>query len=162
MLKTIFTFAVMLYAAVVFAAVDVNKATAAELDGIKGIGPSISGKILEERKNGSFKDWTDLIKRVKGVGEGSAAKFSSQGLTVGGSAYKMAADSAAASAANSSDTPASAAVDRSSAKAAAKLKADEVKAQKATVENAKTDVKMNQDPKANLARPTSAASAAKP
>ena len=45
-----------LFAAAAFAAVDVNKATQAELEAVKGIGPVISGKILEERKKGSFKD----------------------------------------------------------------------------------------------------------
>ncbi len=89
MLKKILAALVMMYAAVSFAAVDVNKATAAELDAIKGIGPAISAKILDEKKKGgSFKDWDDLIKRVKGVGEGNAVKFSSEGLTVGGESYK--------------------------------------------------------------------------
>ncbi|WP_335622397.1 hypothetical protein [Acidovorax carolinensis] len=40
MLKKILALVAMLYAAASFAAVDVNKATAAELDGIKGIGPA--------------------------------------------------------------------------------------------------------------------------
>ena len=76
MLKKILAMLAMLYAAATFAAVDVNKATAAELDGIKGIGPAISSKIVDERKKGNFKDWSDFIERVKGVGEGNAAKFS--------------------------------------------------------------------------------------
>jgi competence protein ComEA len=88
MLKKILTIVAMMYAAVCFAAVDVNKATAAELDSIKGIGPSISTKILDERKKGNFKDWNDLVDRVKGVGEGNAAKFSTEGLTVNGSTFK--------------------------------------------------------------------------
>jgi competence protein ComEA len=87
MLKKVLAFVVMMYAAMAFAAVDVNKATAAELDGIKGIGPGISGKILDERKKGPFKDWNDLITRVNGVGEANAAKFSAEGMTVGGSAF---------------------------------------------------------------------------
>jgi competence protein ComEA len=91
MLKKILAVVAMLYAAVCFAAVDVNKATAAELDGIKGIGPGISTKILDERKKGNFKDWTDLVDRVKGLGEGNAAKFSTEGLTVNGAAFKGAA-----------------------------------------------------------------------
>ena len=91
MLKKILVLIAMLYAAVCFAAVDVNKASAAELDSIKGIGPAISTKILDERKKGNFKDWNDFIERVKGVGEGNAAKFSTEGLTVGGAAYKGAA-----------------------------------------------------------------------
>jgi competence protein ComEA len=83
---------VMLCAAASFAAVvDVNKATAAELDSIKGIGPGISSKILDERKNGNFKDWQDFIGRVKGVGETSAAKFSTEGLRVNGKTFKAAA-----------------------------------------------------------------------
>ena len=88
MLKKILTIVAMMYAAVCFAAVDVNKATAAELDSIKGIGPSISTKILDERKKGNFKDWNDFVERVKGVGEGNAAKFSTEGLTVNGSTFK--------------------------------------------------------------------------
>ncbi len=91
MLKKILAIVAMLYAFAAFAAVDVNKANAAELDSIKGIGPAVSGKILDERKKGSFKDWEDFITRVKGVGETNAAKFSSEGLTVNGSAFKGAA-----------------------------------------------------------------------
>ena len=88
MLKKILAIVAMLYAAASFAAVDVNKATAAELDSVKGIGPSISTKILDERKKGSFKDWQDFIERVKGIGEGNAARFSAEGLTVNGSDFK--------------------------------------------------------------------------
>jgi competence protein ComEA len=91
MWKKILAILVMLYAAVAFAAVDVNKANAAELDSVKGIGPAISTRIIEERKNGPFKDWQDFISRVKGVGEKSAAKLSADGLTVNGAAFKDAA-----------------------------------------------------------------------
>ena len=66
-----------------FAQVDVNKADQAALDGVKGIGPSISKKIIDERKKGGdFKDWPDLEKRVKGIGAKNAVKFSQAGLTV--------------------------------------------------------------------------------
>jgi competence protein ComEA len=92
-------------AAVAFAAVDVNKATQADLDGIKGIGPGIAGKILEERKKGSFKDWNDLIERVKGIGEANAAKFSAEGMTVNGAGFKGVA-AAPAAAAKKDDKPA--------------------------------------------------------
>src|SRR5664279_4616182 len=88
MLKKILALVAMLYAAACFAAVDVNKASAAELDSIKCIGPAISTKILDERKKGNFKDWPDFIERVKGVGEGNAAKFSTEGLTVNGATFK--------------------------------------------------------------------------
>ena len=91
MLKKILALVAMLYAAATFAAVDVNKATAADLDGVKGIGPAISGKIIDERKKGNFKDWNDFITRVQGVGEGNAAKFSAEGLTVNGAGFSGAA-----------------------------------------------------------------------
>ena len=87
MLKKILTVFTLLYAAATFAAVDANQASAAELDSIKGIGRGLSGKILDERKKGAFKDWNDLITRVNGVGATSAAKYSAQGLTVNGSGF---------------------------------------------------------------------------
>lgn len=71
--------------------VDINKATQSELESVKGIGPALSTKMLDERKNGAFKDWSDLVTRIKGVGEGNAAKLSAQGLTVNGSTYVAAA-----------------------------------------------------------------------
>jgi competence protein ComEA len=68
-----------------FAQVDVNKADQAALDGVKGIGPSISKKIIDERKKGGdFKDWADFEKRVKGIGEKNSAKMSQAGLVVNG------------------------------------------------------------------------------
>ena len=75
------------------AAVDVNKASQAELETVKGIGPGLSGKILSARKTGEFKDWTDLVDRVGGIGAGNAAKFSQAGLTVAGATYTAAAAS---------------------------------------------------------------------
>ena len=74
-------------ASTAFAAIDVNQATAAELDGIKGIGPGISEKILSERKQAPFKDWEDFISRVNGIGDKTAAKFSSEGLRVNGKTF---------------------------------------------------------------------------
>jgi competence protein ComEA len=71
----------------VYAAVDVNRASQAELEQVKGIGPGLSGKIIKAREAGSFKDWGDFVGRVGGVGNGNAAKFSQAGLTVGGSAF---------------------------------------------------------------------------
>lgn len=87
MFKKVLAFLAAMSLVAAFAAVDVNKATDAELDGIKGIGPVITKRITSERKNGEFKSWEDFITRVKGVGEKNAAKLSAQGLTVGGTAY---------------------------------------------------------------------------
>ena len=91
MFKKLLAFFAAMTVAVAFAAVDVNQATPAQLDSIKGIGPGISGKIVDERKKGNFKSWEDFIERVKGIGEGNAAKFSAAGLTVSGAGYKGAA-----------------------------------------------------------------------
>ena len=74
-------------AATAFAAVDVNKASLADLESIKGIGPTTSAQILGERQKAPFKDWNDLTTRVKGVGDASAAKFSQNGLTVNGTTF---------------------------------------------------------------------------
>jgi competence protein ComEA len=87
MFKKILAFFAAMSLVAAFAAVDVNKATEAELDGIKGIGPVTSKLITSERKKGEFKSWEDFVTRVKGVGDKSAAKFSAEGLTVGGAAY---------------------------------------------------------------------------
>lgn len=106
MFKKLLALFAAMYMAVSFAAVDVNKATAAELDGIKGIGPSISGKIVDERKKGDFKDWNDFIGRVKGIGKSNAAKFSTQGLTVGGAGFQGAAAAPAATAVKKDEKPA--------------------------------------------------------
>lgn len=96
----------LLISAAALAAVDVNKGTAADLDGIKGLGPAKTKLILEERKKGDFKSWDDLISRVKGMGDKSAAKLSTEGLTVGGAAYKTSAPAApAAAAANTANAP---------------------------------------------------------
>lgn len=70
------------------AAIDVNKVTPAELESGTGLGPTITSAILDERRKGSFKDWADLIGRVKGVGERNAARLSAEGLTVDGASYK--------------------------------------------------------------------------
>ena len=77
-----------LISAAAFAAVDVNKASQAELEAVKGIGPSMSGRMLDARKSGSFKDWSDLQSRVKGVGAAKSAKLSAEGLTVNGAEFK--------------------------------------------------------------------------
>lgn len=43
--------------------ININTATAAELDTLKGIGEARSKKIIEERGKAKFKDFADLVKR---------------------------------------------------------------------------------------------------
>ncbi len=88
MFKKFCVLAAFCIASAAMAAVDVNKATEADLDGLPGIGPATSQLILSERKKSEFKDWADLMRRVKGIGEARAAKLSAAGMTVGGVAYK--------------------------------------------------------------------------
>ncbi len=144
MFKRLLAAVFALIAATAFAAVDINKANQAELETVKGIGPAIAGKMLEERKKGNFKDWPDMIERVKGVGDGNAAKFSAEGLTVNGAGFKGAA-------AKPADKPAAKA-DAKADKVAAKADA---KADKAP---AKADAKADKAPAAAAeAKPTAAA-----
>lgn len=88
MLKKILAFGAVLCATASFAAVELNTASAGELEGVKGIGPSLSTKIMNERQKGEFKDWADFIARVKGVGDKSAARLSGEGMTVNGKSHE--------------------------------------------------------------------------
>jgi competence protein ComEA len=88
MLAVLAALSMALFSGAALAATDINKATQAELESVKGIGPSMSTKILDERKKSAFKNWDDVIDRVKGVGAGNAAKFSADGLTVNGESFK--------------------------------------------------------------------------
>lgn len=77
----------LMSSALAMAAVDVNKATEAELDSVKGIGPGTTRVIVQERKKAPFTHWDDFIARVEGVGVGRATSLSEGGLTVGGKPY---------------------------------------------------------------------------
>jgi competence protein ComEA len=68
-------------------AVDVNTATEAQLDGVKGLGPSNTARILQAREAGAFKDWKDFMARVKGIKLATARRLSGAGLTVNGDAF---------------------------------------------------------------------------
>ena len=49
--------------------ININKATQTELENLKGIGPSLSNKIIEYRnENGKFKS-IEEIKNVNGIGD---------------------------------------------------------------------------------------------
>lgn len=95
MIRNFISILLAVFALNAFAAVDANQATRADLETVKGIGPGLSGRIIEARKTASFKDWSDMQQRVAGVGPGNSARLSQAGLTVGGQAYAMAAASSA-------------------------------------------------------------------
>ena len=117
MFKKLFAFFAAMSLVAAFAAVDVNKGSESELDSIKGIGPATSKQIMTERKKAEFKNWDDLISRVKGLGDKTAAKLSEGGLTVGGASYKPSA-AAPKAAAKPAATPAAAAAPATAPKAA--------------------------------------------
>jgi len=91
MFKKILATLAMLVAGVAFAAVDANKGSAADLDALKGVGPALSKRIVDARQQSPFKDWNDLMSRVKGVKNKFATKLSTEGMTVNGESFSGAA-----------------------------------------------------------------------
>ncbi len=80
---------------VCMASTELNDATEAELDSIKGLGPSSTARILKAREQGPFKDWADFLKRVKGFKAKGAEHLSGGGLTVNGAPFVPATDAKA-------------------------------------------------------------------
>ena len=69
-------------------ALDANTANRAQLEQLRHIGPPLAEAILVARdKDGAFKDWADLMARVRGIRQAKASKLSEAGLTVGGAPY---------------------------------------------------------------------------
>jgi competence protein ComEA len=158
MFKKLLAFFAAMSLVAAFAAVDVNKATEAELDGIKGIGPVTTKLILSERKKGEFKNWDDFVARVKGVGDKSAAKFSAEGMTVSGATYPGASAAPAKANATKTDKPMTEKAKDAAVTAKDAVKGAAVSTKEAVKDTAK-DVKAAVTPKTGAAQP--AASAAK-
>ena len=69
-------------------AVEANTANRAQLEQLRHVGPPLADAILAARdKHGNFKDWADLMARVRGIRAAKAGKLSEAGLTVGGAPY---------------------------------------------------------------------------
>lgn len=85
-------FALLAAIQVAFAAVDINTASEAELDGLPGIGPSKAKAIVAERtRHGPFRSVEDL-KRVKGIGDKVLDKLKGQVTASGGAVGASKAD----------------------------------------------------------------------
>lgn len=69
------------------AALDINRASQAELETLRGVGPQLSTRILTAREARPFSDWDDLRNRVTGLGPAQSARLSREGLTVAGAAF---------------------------------------------------------------------------
>lgn len=91
MFRTLIATVLSAFTVFAFAGVDANSASRADLESVKGIGPGLSAKIVDARQAAPFKDWTDFVDRIGGVGPGNAARFSQAGLTIGGAGYDAAA-----------------------------------------------------------------------
>jgi competence protein ComEA len=79
--------------------VEVNRASQAELEMVRGIGPQLSERLLQARAAGPFRDWADLVARVPGLGPHTARRLSAAGLRLEG--QPLAPPAQAASAAGS-------------------------------------------------------------
>jgi competence protein ComEA len=69
---------------------DIAQARELDLDGLRGLGPATTQRLLRERERAPFQDWADLMRRVPGIGARKAAQLSEQGLRVQGQAYPAA------------------------------------------------------------------------
>lgn len=126
-----------------FAKVEINSADQAALESVRGLGPSKAKAILLERKkNGPFKDSTDLHTRVKGIGEKTVERLMQNGLSIN--------NKTVAGAGAGKDKPASKVKEPSSKRTADKEKegAKKAKSEKASSEKTtKQSRKAQEDPK---------------
>ena len=71
-------------AQVVLQTIEVNAASEAELDSVRGIGPDLNARIRAQRDRRPFASWADFIGRVKPMGPARARQLSDAGLRVAG------------------------------------------------------------------------------
>ena len=61
--------AALLHLGAALAGTDINQAREADLDGIQGLGPALTARILVERARQRFQDWPEFtIESVRGLG----------------------------------------------------------------------------------------------
>ena len=66
-------------------ALDVNTASAQQLEALRGVGPKTAQIIVQERQRGGrFESIEDLSDRVRGIGPKKAQALQAAGLTAGG------------------------------------------------------------------------------
>jgi competence protein ComEA len=87
-MKRLVLLALLLGSAGAAQAIDANSANRAQLEQLRHVGPPLAEAILVAReRGGAFKDWADLMARVRGIRGAKAAKLSEAGLTVDGAPY---------------------------------------------------------------------------
>jgi len=87
-LATLLLVAILLLGSAHAVAVEANRASAADLVAIKGLGPVLVERIVAARQQRHFADWNDFSQRVRGVGPATAARLSANGLTVNGQSLR--------------------------------------------------------------------------
>ena len=65
-------------------ALEINDASRADLEQLKGVGVTLADKMLKERDKAPFSGWDDLRARVKGLGSKRVQEWQGQGVTVNG------------------------------------------------------------------------------
>jgi competence protein ComEA len=80
----------ILLAGSAWAQMELNQAKEMDLDGLNGVGPTMTREIMNERQKTPFRDWADVMQRVKGIGPKKAASLSEQGVRVQGLGYDQA------------------------------------------------------------------------
>jgi competence protein ComEA len=87
--RTIIALSLLMAGSQIVFALDINTATPAELDALKGIGPVKAKAIIEERNKGPFKNGHDLAVRVRGIGDKSVLNLQKSGVTINGSSSSV-------------------------------------------------------------------------
>src|ERR1700681_2277520 len=132
----LFCAALLAYAGMAIAAVNINTATKAELESLDGVGPVKAQAIIDYRtKNGNFKSLED-VKKVNGVGDATFEKMkkdisltgATTPLTKTQQVKDKAPDTRAAVRERAADTKAAVKEGAADTKAAAKSTAADVKA----------------------------------
>lgn len=98
-LATAMATALLGWAGAAGAQVETNRASAAELQTVRGIGPVLAARIVEARAQGPFANWQDFEQRVPGVGIKTAQKLSLHGLRIDGRSFGAEAAGTASTAA---------------------------------------------------------------
>lgn len=66
---------------------DLALARESDLDGLQGLGPATTRRILQERAQQPFANWADLQRRVPGIQHKKSLQLSAQGLRIQGLPY---------------------------------------------------------------------------
>lgn len=76
---------------------ELNTASRAQLESLRGLGPTLVERLLQARQQQAFEGWADLRQRVRGIGPALARQLSEQGLRVAGQAWQDREPAASAS-----------------------------------------------------------------